>query len=179
MNRVYTALCSVYNTMEECAVNVSLCECLCVFRHMRQYNSRTYTPNPLYSNPNSILYHNRLRDSAAHDQFYAASSSSCSTRLPEELLKKHFAIFVRFVYCYTARIYDTTANTIKRMHNGERRTVIAMINARKSYTTDAVYALSRCFYEFMVLLMKQIRTCAAIGWSKKKGYHFFLVQSTK
>lgn len=89
---MYTALCSVYNTMEECAVNVALCECLCVFRHMRQYNSRTYTPNPLYSNPNSILYHNKLRDSAAHDQFYAASSSSCSTSLPEELLKKHFAI---------------------------------------------------------------------------------------
>lgn len=88
-------------------------------------------------------------------------------------------LFVRFVYCYTARIYDTTANTIKRMHNGERRTVIAMINARKSYFTYAVYALSHCFYEFMVLLMKQIRTCAAIGWSKKKGYHFFLVQSKK
>lgn len=83
---------------------LSLCRCVCVFR------LSPYT--------NSILYHNRLRDSAAHDQFSAASSTS----LPEEPKKRCTIWMFFFRLLLHTRIYDTvTANTIKRMHNnGER-----------------------------------------------------------
>lgn len=131
---------------------------MCVFGHMRQYNLHTYTPISLYSN--SILYHNRLCDSAAHDHAHAASPTTKYQRDDLNVLS-----FTATHAYYIFMIRQQRQRRLKYIHdcvNGDR-------NDQQSPVIWTLYAVSRLHLGiFSFVNETNTQQCAILGSNELK-----------